>query len=151
MEWVQSRQTLISEMRDQEKIILEKIAPRLLWTPVPLKASTFFVDRFSNSEAKPSTCKLTIYGTQHSVGPYDESSVVSFLFPQHSENSANITSYYDHDEWSRVSFAEMTEFIRPSMAIFTNDIPLEIFWIGRVYYHNPQHPYDYQVHVALLN
>ena len=151
MERSQPERTLAAETHEQALMVSEAITPHLLWTPVPLKASTFFVNRFSGSDEKFSTCKMTIYGTQQSVGPFDESSVISLLFPQHSKNSGTVTTFYDHNEWSEVPFAEMSEFHRPSMAVYSDNLPLEIFWIGRVYYHNPQYPYDYQVHVALLN
>ena len=131
----------------QEQLVADSIACHLALTPVLIKASTFYVNR--DLDDSPSTCKLMIYGTRPLIGPLDDSSVVSLLFPQNSRNTTTIKSYYDNDEWSEFSFAELTEYHQPSMAIYSDDVALEIAWIGRVYYHNPQHTYDYQVHVAL--
>ena len=141
--------SLEAEVLMQEQMVVDSIACNLSSTPVRIKASTFFIHRGLGLNESPSTCKMTIYGTRPLVGPFDESSVVNLLFPQNIRNTRSIKSYFDNNKWSQVSFAELTEYRQPSMAIYSEHTALEISWIGRIYYRNPQHAYDYQVHVAL--
>ena len=143
------RQTLHEEMQYQERIVAAAIAPRLVRTPIIIKSSSFFVKRFP-TEA-PSLCRLLIYSSSRMIGPFDESSIVDFLFPFTRGNTESSISFTDDDEWSTVAFAEMTTFHHPSMAIYSGELVHEVAWIGRIYYHNPQHPYDFQVHVVLNN
>lgn len=142
-------QLLEAEALMQEQMVVDSIACNLSSTPTRIKASTFFVNRCLGRNESPSTCKMIIYGTHPLVGPFDESSVVNLLFPQSARNTNSVKSYFDNDKWSKVSFAELTEYHHPSMAIDSEHTALEISWIGRIYYRNPQHAYDYQVHVAL--
>ena len=83
------------------------------------------------------------------VGPFDEVSVVNFLFPVSPHNS-QVQSIFrgTSSDWPD-GYATLSEYHMPSMGIYVGERALEITWIGRVEYHNLMHDYDFQVHIVL--
>ena len=63
MEQTQYQRSLKSETLEQERLVAESLAPFLSKTPIPLKASTFFVPSNPTHDEHPSTCKVHFVGT----------------------------------------------------------------------------------------
>ena len=79
-------------------------------------------------------------------GPFDESHIISLLFPLPTNNYAEVTQLGNTDH---VVFANVLEWYQPSMAIFVESETYPLKWLARIEHHNPFSDYDFTV-VALL-
>ena len=141
--------TLKQEREQQEAEISAVLAPHLENSPVIVKTSSFYVNKGTARFAFPYTCQLTVYGSTEMVGPFDESSIINFLFPLTDKNSSVQCCFHGaNNEWPE-GYATMSEFHKPSMGIYVGERAFEVAWIGRIEYHNLMHKFEFQVHVVL--